>query len=70
MRQFSRTFGRYVVTVYGGGVALAIQAESLTGSRRDVAFLQGDEAGELYDMLDGADDSNGMVEALLTEYDA
>lgn len=67
MRQFTRTFGRYVVTVYGNGLALSIQRESLTGQLFDVAFLQGEEASELYDMLDGAE--AWCAEPMLAEYD-
>lgn len=68
MRQFTRTFGRYVVTVYGGGIAVAIQRESLTGQLSDVAFLQGDEATDLWNDIENADADSPDVEAYLSEY--
>ena len=68
MRQLTCTFGPYVLTVYGGGIAVAVQRESLTGQLHHVAFLQGDEAAELWTDLRNADIDSPDVQAYLAEY--
>lgn len=68
MTQYTEQYGDYVVTVYGKGVAVAIQFESITGELYDRAFLQGDEAAELVELLDGAEPTSCDVEAMLAEY--
>lgn len=47
-----------------GGTCLTIIAPDGT----DVAFLQGEEAAELADELDNADDEE-IIDAILSEYD-
>ena len=66
MKSNHRTYGRYRVTIWGNGMAVEIGRESLAGDVVESTLLQGDEASQLLDDIDGGE--AWAVEAYLEEY--
>lgn len=64
MRSYQQTIGRYTLTIYGRGCAVAIA----TTDGRDVAFLQGDEAADIMDEVEHYQ-NEALLEQLLSEWD-